>query len=227
MFMGVALSQDGRLFRWNGLFNQVSDFLPSAERSIIVGCASKVFLTRFIGYIDGRGARNCRPPQVFRRSIAAIYDDGAHDVRNQLGIESRLLNIEASDSDIGSLCHDQGSTAYSVRFQDSAQLASGNRGIDDCRAESEPRCPPYGILYAVLAISVSLRISFRLIVKGDDRLYGLSGGWFIPVALIGGIYGCGMFINCVTDELRAIEVAAKGKKQSISEWIRSTLNAAL
>ncbi len=34
-------------------------------------------------------------------------------------------------------------------------------------------------------------------------------------------------IRVTPDELRAIEAAAKGKKQSVSEWIRSTLNAAL
>jgi predicted HicB family RNase H-like nuclease len=34
-------------------------------------------------------------------------------------------------------------------------------------------------------------------------------------------------VRVTPDELRAIEVAAKGKKQSVSEWIRSTLNAAL
>ena len=34
-------------------------------------------------------------------------------------------------------------------------------------------------------------------------------------------------VRVTPDELRAIEAAAKGKKQSASEWIRSTLNAAL
>ena len=34
-------------------------------------------------------------------------------------------------------------------------------------------------------------------------------------------------VRVTPDELRAIEVAAKGKKQSVSEWIRSTLNAAI
>jgi predicted HicB family RNase H-like nuclease len=34
-------------------------------------------------------------------------------------------------------------------------------------------------------------------------------------------------IRVIPDELRAIESAAKSKKQSVSEWIRSTLNAAL
>ena len=29
------------------------------------------------------------------------------------------------------------------------------------------------------------------------------------------------------DDLKAIEAAAKGSKQSLSEWIRSTLNAAI
>ena len=34
-------------------------------------------------------------------------------------------------------------------------------------------------------------------------------------------------VRVTPDELKAIEAAAKGKKQSASEWIRSTLNAAL
>jgi uncharacterized protein (DUF1778 family) len=34
-------------------------------------------------------------------------------------------------------------------------------------------------------------------------------------------------IRVTPDERKAIEAAAKGKKQSASEWIRSTLNAAL
>jgi predicted HicB family RNase H-like nuclease len=34
-------------------------------------------------------------------------------------------------------------------------------------------------------------------------------------------------IRVTPDELRAIESKAKSKKQSVSEWIRSTLNAAL
>jgi predicted HicB family RNase H-like nuclease len=34
-------------------------------------------------------------------------------------------------------------------------------------------------------------------------------------------------IRVTPDELRAIESAAKDKKQSVSEWIRSTLNAAI
>jgi predicted HicB family RNase H-like nuclease len=34
-------------------------------------------------------------------------------------------------------------------------------------------------------------------------------------------------IRVTPDELRAIESTAKGKKQSVSEWIRSTLNAAI
>lgn len=34
-------------------------------------------------------------------------------------------------------------------------------------------------------------------------------------------------IRVTPDELRGIESAAKGKKQSVSEWIRSTLNAAI
>jgi predicted HicB family RNase H-like nuclease len=34
-------------------------------------------------------------------------------------------------------------------------------------------------------------------------------------------------IRVTPDELRAIESAAKDKKQTVSEWIRSTLNAAL
>lgn len=34
-------------------------------------------------------------------------------------------------------------------------------------------------------------------------------------------------VRVTGEELRAIEARAKGKKQSVSEWIRSTLNAAL
>jgi len=34
-------------------------------------------------------------------------------------------------------------------------------------------------------------------------------------------------VRVTPDELRAIESAAKAKKKSVSEWIRSTLNAAL
>jgi uncharacterized protein (DUF1778 family) len=34
-------------------------------------------------------------------------------------------------------------------------------------------------------------------------------------------------VRVTPDELKAIESAAKGKKQSASEWIRSTLKAAL
>lgn len=34
-------------------------------------------------------------------------------------------------------------------------------------------------------------------------------------------------VRVTPDELRAIETASKAKKQSVSEWIRSTLNAAL
>jgi uncharacterized protein (DUF1778 family) len=34
-------------------------------------------------------------------------------------------------------------------------------------------------------------------------------------------------IRVTPDELKAIELAAKGKNQSASEWIRSTLNAAI
>jgi predicted HicB family RNase H-like nuclease len=34
-------------------------------------------------------------------------------------------------------------------------------------------------------------------------------------------------IRVTPDELRAIELAAKGKKLSTSEWIRSMLNAAI
>jgi predicted HicB family RNase H-like nuclease len=34
-------------------------------------------------------------------------------------------------------------------------------------------------------------------------------------------------VRVTPDELRAIESAAKAKKQSTSEWIRSTLNAAI
>lgn len=34
-------------------------------------------------------------------------------------------------------------------------------------------------------------------------------------------------IRVTPNELRAIESAAKGKKQSVSGWIRSTLNAAV
>jgi predicted HicB family RNase H-like nuclease len=34
-------------------------------------------------------------------------------------------------------------------------------------------------------------------------------------------------IRVTPNELRAIESVAKSKKQSVSEWIRSTLNAAL
>ena len=34
-------------------------------------------------------------------------------------------------------------------------------------------------------------------------------------------------IRVTPDELRAIESKAKAKKESVSEWIRSTLNAAL
>ncbi len=34
-------------------------------------------------------------------------------------------------------------------------------------------------------------------------------------------------IRVTPDELQSIESAAKTKKQSVSEWIRSTLNAAL
>ncbi len=34
-------------------------------------------------------------------------------------------------------------------------------------------------------------------------------------------------VRVTPDELKAIESAAKSKKQSASEWIRSTLNAAI
>jgi predicted HicB family RNase H-like nuclease len=34
-------------------------------------------------------------------------------------------------------------------------------------------------------------------------------------------------VRVTPDELRTIEAAAKGKKQSVSEWIRDTLNAAI
>jgi predicted HicB family RNase H-like nuclease len=34
-------------------------------------------------------------------------------------------------------------------------------------------------------------------------------------------------IRVTPNELQAIESAARGKKQSLSEWIRSTLNAAI
>jgi predicted HicB family RNase H-like nuclease len=34
-------------------------------------------------------------------------------------------------------------------------------------------------------------------------------------------------VRVTPDELRAIELVAKAKKRSVSEWIRSTLNAAL
>ena len=34
-------------------------------------------------------------------------------------------------------------------------------------------------------------------------------------------------IRVIPDELRAIESKAKAKKQTVSEWIRSTLNAAI
>lgn len=34
-------------------------------------------------------------------------------------------------------------------------------------------------------------------------------------------------VRVTPDELKAIEEAANGKKLSVSEWIRSTLNAAL
>ena len=34
-------------------------------------------------------------------------------------------------------------------------------------------------------------------------------------------------VRVTGEELRAIEARAKAKKQSVSEWIRSTLNAAL
>ena len=34
-------------------------------------------------------------------------------------------------------------------------------------------------------------------------------------------------VRVTPNELKAIESAAKGKKQSISEWIRSTLGAAI
>lgn len=34
-------------------------------------------------------------------------------------------------------------------------------------------------------------------------------------------------VRVTPDELKAIESAAKGKKQTVSEWIRSMLNAAV
>ena len=34
-------------------------------------------------------------------------------------------------------------------------------------------------------------------------------------------------VRVMPEELRAIELAAKAKKQTVSEWIRSTLNAAI
>jgi uncharacterized protein (DUF1778 family) len=34
-------------------------------------------------------------------------------------------------------------------------------------------------------------------------------------------------VRTTPEELRAIERAAKGKRQTVSEWIRSTLNAAI
>jgi predicted HicB family RNase H-like nuclease len=34
-------------------------------------------------------------------------------------------------------------------------------------------------------------------------------------------------VRVTPDELKAIESVAKAKKQSVSEWIRSTLNAAI
>jgi IS1 family transposase len=75
-------------------------------------------------------------------------------------------------------------------------LISSNSGIDECCSESAPCCTPYRVLYSVLAIAFGLRISFRLIVKGDDRIYGLNGGWWIPVCCLSATYGFGMLIYC-------------------------------
>lgn len=109
VLLGVALPQGSRVLRGNGLLNQIVHFLPSGQCPIVMARGCEVFDSGFVIYVKRGSSDNCRPPQVFRRSVTAIHDDRAYDVRNQLGIKRRLFNVEARHTDIRALrCYQSG-----------------------------------------------------------------------------------------------------------------------
>jgi IS1 family transposase len=78
-------------------------------------------------------------------------------------------------------------------------LVRSNPSINDRCRERRPSGMLYRTLSAILALILSLRVSYRLIVKGDDRIYRLSGGVLIPFSFFCGMYGAGMLFYCLTE----------------------------
>jgi hypothetical protein len=68
--------------------------------------------------------------------------------------------------------------------------------IDGRCYEGTPSSISHRFLYAILLSLISFRISYRMIVKGDDHFYRLSWHVLIPHYFIGNILGFGLLLDC-------------------------------
>ena len=82
-----------------------------------------------------------------------------------------------------------------------AQLTSRNTGIHNRGKNCHPSSPPYGVLNAILAVMFCLRVTYRLIIKGDDSVYHLPGWFLLPFSFFCGMYGFGVFLDSFYDVL--------------------------
>jgi IS1 family transposase len=94
------------------------------------------------------------------------------------------------------------------------RLVSGDSSVNSGGYEGAPRCPADRVLYSILAIILSLRVSYGLIVKGHDRLYGLNSGWWVPICVLCGTYGFGMMFYCVLERLDSHAETPQSQSQS-------------
>ena len=153
------------------------------------------------GFIFG----DMRSPQdhIYPRSLIQpeLSNGRIESLYGLLPVESRFMNR----------------TGSGIRGDDHfLPLIIGDIGVETDCEKSQPSCPSYGILYAILLAILGSFISYRLLVIGDDSVYGVRGGVLIPFCFFCCAYGFGMLLNCLTNSINtSLESAANSRSKNV------------
>jgi hypothetical protein len=88
-------------------------------------------------------------------------------------------------------------TGYSVLLYHLAPNAQRYEGIDGRCHDRSPGRSLYGFLSGVFAACLGLRVSYRLIAKGDDCTYFHGLITWVPFSFLCTTYGFGALVECV------------------------------
>lgn len=182
---------------WNGLCFIGNNLLGSQD--IGFGFA-RIRKAKVLGQFPRRGVDIYPFLKILSRSISAIRYWDIYAPRYDFFVNNPCSNLARwGEVYEGTLTADQASSGYSVGLDHLAPHKERYEGVDGRCHDRSPSRLFYGFLSGVCAVIFGLRVSYRLIAKGDDCAYFF--GWIdwhllVPFSFLCTAYGFGAFVEC-------------------------------